>query len=102
MWFPSLRATAQVTSAVGMSATSRAKTTGRNRARRGDGRTARLSWMLADAGILRWLHSGRNVCAAAETEPMNLEETIAVAIGIVVAITFLAFVLFGGFGISLS
>ena len=33
---------------------------------------------------------------------MNLEETIAVAIGIVVAISFLAIFLFGGFGISLS
>ncbi len=58
--------------------------------------------MLADAGILRWLHSGRNVRAAAETESMNLEESIAVAIGIVVAISFLAIFLFGGFGISLN
>ena len=33
---------------------------------------------------------------------MNLEESIAVAIGIAVAISFLAFVLFGGFGISLT
>ncbi len=33
---------------------------------------------------------------------MNLEETIAVAIGIVVAISFLAIFLFGGFGISLG
>jgi hypothetical protein len=33
---------------------------------------------------------------------MNLEESIAVAIGILVAISFLAFFLFGGFGISLS
>ncbi len=33
---------------------------------------------------------------------MNLEESIAVAIGIVVAISFLAFFLFGGFGISLG
>lgn len=30
---------------------------------------------------------------------MNFEESIAVAIGIVVAISFLAFFLFGGFGI---
>jgi hypothetical protein len=33
---------------------------------------------------------------------MNFEESIAVAIGIVVAIAFLAFFLFGGFGISLT
>ena len=46
--------------------------------------------------------SGRNIRAAAETESMNLEESIAVAIGIAVAISFLAFFLFGGFGISLS
>ena len=44
----------------------------------------------------------RNVRSAAETEDMSLEESIAVAIGIVVAIVFLAFVLFGGFGISLA
>jgi hypothetical protein len=33
---------------------------------------------------------------------MNLEESIAVAIGIIVAISFLIFFLFGGFGISLT
>jgi len=33
---------------------------------------------------------------------MNLEESIAVAIGIAVAISFLAFFLFAGFGISLT
>jgi hypothetical protein len=46
--------------------------------------------------------SRRNVRFAAETGVMKLEETIAVAIGIVVAISFLAFFLFGGFGISLT
>src|SRR6266542_727226 len=44
----------------------------------------------------------RNVRPSAETEPMNLEESIAVAIGIAVAISFLAFFLFAGFGISLT
>ena len=68
MWFPSLRPTAHVTIAVGTVATSNAKTTGRNRVRPGGGRTAGAPSMLADAGILRWLHSGRNVRAAAETQ----------------------------------
>jgi hypothetical protein len=48
------------------------------------------------------LYCGRNVRLPAETERMNLEESIAVAIGILVAISFLVFFLFGGFGISLT
>jgi len=32
---------------------------------------------------------------------MNLEESIAVAVGIAVAISFLVFFLFGGFGLGL-
>jgi hypothetical protein len=44
----------------------------------------------------------RNVRRSAETWGMNLEESIAVAVGVAVAISFLAFFLFGGFGIGLA
>jgi hypothetical protein len=43
----------------------------------------------------------RNVRPSAETEAMNIEENIAVAVGIIVAISFLAFFLFGGLGFNL-
>lgn len=59
--------------------------------------------MLADAGTPSMVtQPRRNVRSSAETGSMNFEESIAVAIGIVVAIAFLAFFLFGGFGISLT
>ncbi|MBA3717663.1 MAG: hypothetical protein H0W87_05505 [Actinobacteria bacterium] len=52
--------------------------------------------------VTRVAQPWRNVRPAAETEAMNLEESIAVAVGIAVALSFLAFFLFDGFGIGLS